>query len=165
MIDDEIKQIFEKAFDFLTKKYQFVVSKSLIESWGYSFYAKNITTGIKITYEFREEYILVVIYRLVDGEIIGDNEANAIRNNKPIARFGLDWIMKLRDPELPLKPTYDYEKKSESLENGNWLENYASFTSARLQKYASDMLQGDFSAFGKLDDMVKEKYGKYYQEH
>jgi len=150
----ELDNLFIEAFDFLFTEYSFKNISSKLESWGYKLIAANSTTGIEIKCEFREAFIVVVVYRLIDGKII-NNIDRAVRSNEPMAGFGLEWIIKLKNPELQIKSAYDYEIN---------LNDYALMVAGRLKEYASDILNGDFSMFGTLDAMVKESYKDYYKK-
>lgn len=158
----ELEQVFEKAFEFLKNEYDFNTLLSKREDWGYYFTAVNSTTGIEIKYEFKEAFIQIVIYRLIDGEII-KNITNAIKNNELITGFSLEWILALKNPEAQIKPAYEYGIESEFYEKEIGLKNYALIVAERLKEYASDILKGDFSVFSTLDIMVKENYKSYYQ--
>jgi hypothetical protein len=157
----KIEQIFEEAFAFLVREYNFIVLSSRKERWGYYFTAINSTTGIEIEYEFREALIRPIVYRLVNGKIV-KNTTSAIKNNKPIMGFSLEWILTLKNPEAQIKPAYEYGVESKFYDESAGLENYASFVAERLKEHADDVLKGDFSIFNTLDALVKENYKNYY---
>jgi hypothetical protein len=161
-MEKELEQVFEETFDFLKNEYGFNALLSKREDWGYYFTAINSTTGIEIKYEFREAFIQIVVYRLIDGEIV-KNITNAIKNNEPITGFSLEWILALKNPEAQIRPAYEYGIKSGFYEKESGLKNYASIVAERLKEYASDILKGDFSVFSILDRMVKENYKSHYQ--
>ena len=158
----KLEQVFEQTFDFLGKEYGFNTILSKREGGEYYFIAINSTTGIEIKYEFKEAFIQIVIYRLVDGKIV-KNITNAIKNNEPITGFSLEWVLALRNPEAQIKPAYEYEIESKYFDEENGLKNYVSIVAERLKEYASDILKGNFSVFDTLDMMVKENYSGYYQ--
>ena len=162
MKEEELEQVFEEAFDFLKNEYGFNTLLSKREDWGYYFTAINLTTGIEIKYEFKEAFIQIVIYKLIDGKIV-KNITKAIKNNETITGFSLEWILALKNPEAQIKPAYEYGIESKFYEKENGLKNYASIFAERLKEYASDILKGDFSVFSTLDIMVKENYKSYYQ--
>lgn len=157
-----LRKIFEESFSFLNSEYAFNTVVSKKEDWGYFFEAVNPTTGIEVKYEFKEAHIQVNIYKLVDGKIV-KNIANAIKNNESISGFSLEWIIAFKNPEAQVKPAYEYGKESEFYDDNNGLSNYVIFVAKKLKEYASEMLQGDFSVFGKLDEMVKKQYKEYYE--
>jgi predicted small secreted protein len=158
----ELEQVFKETFDFLKIDYGFSTILSKKEKWGYFFVAANATTGIEIKYEFKEAFIQIVIYRLVNGKIV-KNITNAIKNNEPITGFSLEWILALKNQEAQIKPVYEYGIKSTFYEKENGFKNYASIVAERLKEYASDILKGDFSVFDDLDIMIKENYKNYHQ--
>jgi hypothetical protein len=65
-------------------------------------------TGIEIEFEFREAIIQVILYRLVEGKFV-KNINNAVKEDAPITRVGLGWILRLRNPDAEIKPTYEYK--------------------------------------------------------
>ena len=143
--------MFREAFNYLFTDYDFSVISNANENWGYSLVAANLTTGIEIICEYREAFIQVILFRLVDGEIV-NNINSAIKNNDPILGHGLGWIIKLRNPEAQIKSAYEYETN---------ISNYTTMVAEKLKAYASDVLSGDFSIFSDLDTIVKENYKKY----
>ncbi len=158
----ELEQVFEQAFCFLKSEYGFNTILSKREDGGYYFTAINSTTGIEIIYEFKEAFIKIVIYKLINGEIV-KNITNAVKNNEPITGFSLEWILALKNPKAQIKPAYEYGIGSKYYEKGNGLKNYVLIVAERLEEYASDILKGDFSVFSTLDIMVKENYNSYYK--
>jgi hypothetical protein len=156
-----LEKIFEEAFSFLNSEYAFNTASSKKEDWGYYFTAVNPTTGIEIKYEFKEAYVQVIVYRLIDGKIVR-NITKAIKNNEPISGFSLEWIIALKNPEAQIKPAFDYGIESKFYDNNNGFKNYVEFVAKRLREYAAELLQGDFTSFSKLDEMVKKQYKDYY---
>jgi hypothetical protein len=161
--------MFKEAFSFLYDEFGFSVLSSKQEKWGYYLSASNSTTGLKIENEFREAYIHVTLYKLIDGKIVEnariiENTQNAAFYERPMTGFGLGWILSFRNPEVQIKPMYDYPPESifHDEQNGQW--NYILFVASRLKEYASDILQGDFSIFPELDVFVKAEYAKYFEE-
>lgn len=155
----ELEIIFEETFGFLLTDYNFCISFSKQEGWGYHLIATNSTTGIEIEYEFKEAFIQIYLYKLVDGKIV-KNVSSAIKNDEPIMGFGLGWIIQLVNPTDKIRPAYEYKEEPSFYDNKNGLRNYASFIASKLKRYASDILKGDFSLFGDLDTLVKENYNK-----
>jgi len=156
-----LSDTFYNSFNFLWNEFGFKINNDKKEEWGYRLDAKNDTTGIRIEYEYREAFISITLYKLVNGEI-AENTTQAILNNSEINGFSLDWILVLKNPEAQIRPAYEYGKESEFYDDNNGLSNYAVFVAKKLKKYATEMLQGDFSAFSKLDEMVKKQYKEYY---
>jgi len=148
MTKNELDLIFKEAFGSILSDYNFRLVSNKKENWGYRFEAINPTTGIEVKYEFREAYIQVILYKLINGQIVR-NTMSAITNDDSIAGFSLEWIIALKKPEAQIKSAYDY---------GLNLNDYALIVAGRLREYGGDVLSGDFSSFGALDAMVKENY-------
>jgi len=159
MKKSDLERIYKEVFSFLFTEYNFTIISSKSENWGYKLVAQNSTTGIEIIDEFREAYIQIYLYKLVDGEIIR-NSVYTIKTNEPIEGFELGWIIELKNPKAQIKPAYEYEIDSPFFDEKNGRKNYANFVASRLKEYASDILNGDFSSFSALDTMVKEYYKK-----
>ena len=156
----ELKLLFENTFRFLITDYNFNVISTKTDNGGFSLLAKNLTTGVKIIYELREAYIHIILYKLIDGEIVR-NTVSAIKNAEPINGFELGWIIELKNPEAQLKPVYEYGIESPFYDEKNGRKNYVEFVADRLKEYAGDILSGDFSTFSTLDKMVKEHCKNY----
>jgi hypothetical protein len=153
---------FEEVFDFLKKDFNFYTISSKDEDWGYSYEGKNKTTGIKITYEFTEAYINIMLYKLVDNEIV-ENTVSAIKGNKQINGFSLDLFVQVRNPDSIIKPAYEYGVNSEYYLPDVGLKNYAMLYANNLKQHATDVLNGDFSMFPQIEKIVKNKYKDYYK--
>jgi len=162
MKEQRIEDIFEEAFYFLLTDYEFSLTRSKKENWGYELIAMNSCTGVEIIYEFREAFAQIILYKLVDGKIV-KNMTNAIRNNEPITGVSLEWIIAYKNPKARIKPTYEYGVESPFHEK-NGLKNYVLFVANGLKEYAGDVLNGDFSIFGILDVMIKDNYWAYYNK-
>ena len=153
----EYKLLFENAFRFLITDYSFKIISTKTDNWGISILAKNLTTGVEIIDEIREAYIQITLYRLIGDEIV-ENTVSAIKNGESINGFELGWIIKLKNPDAQIKPAYEYGDGSPFHDEKNGKKNYVEFVAGKLKEYAGDILNGDFSSFGALDKMVKERY-------
>jgi hypothetical protein len=162
MRKDTLKKLFEELFSFLTDDFNFKIIKSRDEDWGYSYLAVNDTTGIEINYEFTQAYVNIMVYKLIDGEII-KNTVQAIKNEDLINGFSLDLIVEVRNPKDLIKPAYQYGMESDFYKPKVGLKNYISLFAENLKKYAFDILNGDFSIFTQLDEIMKKKYKDYYK--
>ena len=149
----ELDNMFKERFGFLFTDFRFKIISSKKENWGYKLVAANLTTGVEITYEFREAYIEVNLFKLIDGKII-NNMQHAMRNDDPMLGFGLGWVIMLKKPEARIKSAYEYEI--------NFID-YSLMVADRLKEYASDILNGDFSSFDALNTMVKEYWKEYFK--
>lgn len=151
--------IAQEQFKFLVSEYDFRLSKCEKEDWGYELIYLNDTTGVKITYEYREAYVFIMLYQLLDGEF-QENPRN-IEGNTILHGYGLDDLISLRNPQTLIKPAYDYGEQSKYYDEKNGLLLYVSEFAENLKKYAKDILKGDFTIFPELDKIVKERVKKY----
>jgi hypothetical protein len=158
MRKNELRETFITSFDFLWNSYGFVIKKDKKEDWGYTLEAVNKVAGIKVVYEYREAFVNVILYKLINGEII-ENTNKAILNNEKINGFSIDYIIKLLNPDDLEKPYYPKESE---VDEKNDLKFYVLKVAEKVKKYGTEILMGDFTLFDKLDTMVKEYYKDYY---
>lgn len=112
---------------------------SITEEWyGTEIVYKNQTTGIKVSFETRENDIFLYLIRLINGEVPAYLDA-------PSRWFYLDNVVKLRAPSLNL-PRKGFGEQLTPDDIDQILTAYA----AALQEYAEDILSGNFSAFAEL---------------
>lgn len=151
--------IAKEQFSFLESEYNFRLSKCEKEDWGYELIYLNNTTGVKITYEYREAYIFIMLYKLIDGNL-KENPRN-IEDSTILYGYSLDDMIILRNPDDLIKPTYEYDEQSKYFKENDGLSLYADAFSDNLKTYAKDVLNGDFTVFPDLDRIVKERVKKY----
>lgn len=148
----------KNQFSFLELKENFKLSKCEKENWGYELTYLNDTTGVKITYEYREAYIFIMLYELIDGSL-KENPRN-IEDNTILYAHSLDDIILLQNPDDLIKPTYEYNAQSKYFKETDELSLYIAAFSNNLKLYAKDILRGDFKNFQTLDSIVKERVKK-----
>lgn len=156
---NKLRYLFIQSFDFLWEDYKFAIISDKIEKWGYILEAKNTVTGIKFIYEYKEAFVNVIIYRLVDGELI-ENTTHAIINDEKINGFSLNRIISVINPS-DLQKVYHPKKKE--VDENNDLEIYLEQIAVQIRKYLPEILKGNFNLFCKLDKIVKEEYKSYYK--
>lgn len=154
--------IAQEQFNFLTSEYSFIQSKCDKEEWGYELIYLNDTTGIKITYEYSEAYIFIMLYQLIDGEF--RENPKKIEGNTILYGYGLDDLISLRNPQALIKPAFEYGEQSEYYDNEKGLSIYVSRFAENLKTYAKDIFKGDFTVFPELDKIVKERVERYRGE-
>ena len=159
MANKDFDVIAKEQFKFLESDFGFRLSKCDKEDWGYELIYLNNTTGVKITYEFREAYIFIILYKLVNGNLI--ENPRSIQENTILYGYGLDDIISLRNSQALIKPAYQYGKESEYYDKKKGLILYVSAFANNLKEYAADVLSGDFTIFNELDGVVKERANKY----
>jgi hypothetical protein len=159
MASTDFDVIAKEQFNFLKSDFGFQLSKSEKKDWGYELIYLNKTTGVKITYAFREAYIFIMLYKLVDGNLI--ENPRSIQENTVLHGYGLDDIISLRNPHALIKPSYQYGEESEYYDKKKGLTLYVTAFSNNLKEYASDVLVGDFKIFSEAQRVVKERVKKY----
>ena len=159
MADKDFNIIAKEQFSFLESEYNFRLSKCDKEDWGYELIYMSDTTGVKITYEYREAYIFIILYQLIDGDI-QENPRN-IQDNTILYGYGLDDIIGLHNPEDLVKPAYEYGEQSEYYDKDKGLSLFTSAFTNNLKTYGKDVLDGNFEIFPELDKIVKERVRSY----
>ena len=69
MADKDFDFLAKQQFSFLESEYNFRLSRCDKEDWGYELIYMSDSTGVKITYEYREAYIFIMLYKLIDGDL------------------------------------------------------------------------------------------------
>lgn len=152
---NDLKLIMTNAFNFLKTEYGFKLIKSKKESFGQSILYMNTATAVKLVFERRESYLLIVLYRLVNGVLIED--PLIIRKDTVLHGYGLDDVILLRNPSAVVGSTYQYPKESNYHDPLNGWSYYINDCAINLNKYAFDILRGDFTIFPELDKVVKKR--------
>ncbi len=159
MASEDFDIIAKKRFEFLEKDYSFILHQCDKQDWGYELIYKNETTGVRITYEFREAYVFIVLYKLINGKIV--ENPNSIEDDTKLNCYGLDDILTLRNPSSIVKPAYEYGDDSEFYNKEVGLDLYVTKFAENLRKHSHEILLGNFDFFVELDNVVKERVRKY----
>jgi hypothetical protein len=128
-------------FEYLST-YGFELAGNTRDNYGSEVTYKNRTTGVKVSYEVRENEIFVYLIRLINGEIPEYLDA-------PSCWFYLDNLVKLRSPatNVPRKKGSDWLTLDD-------IDRILSAYADLLRKYGEDVLRGDFSVFSELERQV-----------
>lgn len=159
MANKNFDQIAKEQFEFLELDFGFKLTKYQKKDWGYELIYLNKTTGVKITYEFQEAYIFIMLYQLISGNLI-ENPRN-IKEDTILHGYGLDDIIIHRNPSALIQPAYQYGEQSEYYDKEKGLMLYVSAFANNLKEYASDVLAGDFKIFNKVDRAVKQRADRH----
>ncbi|MCB0531337.1 MAG: hypothetical protein KDD14_04000 [Saprospiraceae bacterium] len=151
--------IAKEQFSFLESEYNFRLSKCDKENWGYELIYLSDSTGVKIIYEYREAYIFIMLYKLIDGDII-ENPRN-IQDKTTLYGYELDDLIRLKNPQALIKPAYEYGEQSEYYDEKDGLALYVDAFSSNLRAYAKDILSGNFEIFPELEGIVKQRARGY----
>ena len=154
-VASDFDQVVKEEFEYLIKEYGFSLVKCRDVAGGYEILFTNKTTGVLIEYEFREAYLFVTVYRLVNAVFVVD--PGIIEPDTVLNGFSLDDILAVRNPDTIIKPAYEYGADSEFYNPETGLRLYVHKFAENLKHNASDTLRGDFQLFGKLDKIVKER--------
>lgn len=122
--------------------YGFELAGTTRDRFGSEETYKNQTTGVKVSFDVRENDISVYLIRLINGEIPDYLEA-------PSRWFYLDNLVKLRSPatNVPRKKGSDWLTPDD-------IDRILSAYADLLRKYGEDVLRGDFSVFSELERQV-----------
>ena len=138
----------EKSFGSLILKYN--LKALILDSEEVIF--KNKTTGLRVVYEKKESAIFVQIGRLVACEFPKYKSVHEYDNDLK-NRFDINFLIKLRSSKSVASSLFNSSMRKT-------LDNYAS----AIDKYASDVLEGDFSVFPKLTKLVKANIEQLKQD-
>ena len=152
-------EIARNQFSFLISDYGCRLMECKEENWGYNLLYLNDTTGVKITYEYREAYIFIVLYKLVNGRLV--KNPGCVDDDTELHGYGLDDIVNLRNPDAIIKPAYEYGDDSEYHDEQNGMTRYVSQFAKNLKQYGYDVLLGDFSIFEEIEKIVKKRAREY----
>jgi len=155
MANKDFDIIAKEQFSFLESEYNFKLSKCSKENWGCELIYLNDVTGVKISYEYREAYIFIMLYQLINGNL-QENPRN-IEDGTILCGYGLDDLISIRNPSDLIKPAYEYGEQSEYDNKDNGLTLFTSAFADNLKTHAKDVLNGDFKIFPELDKIVKKR--------
>lgn len=157
-----------KSFSFLINKYKLKIILDNVERDIYStryietVYLKNKAAGLEITFEKREQGVFVNIYKLVNCEFPKDTfrlRSNRELYNKKgelINGFDVFDLIDLYNPKLDFSPfLYTKENSLKKI-----LDNYA----ISIDKCAGDVLNGNFSIFFKVKEIVDKRRQEYRRQ-
>ena len=142
----------KKEFSYLLEDFNFIVSEEKEPKWGFQVFMKNSTTGVIISFEFREFYVFLKICKLENDAFVDD--VKEIRSNSKINNFDYENLLLIRSPES-IYPKYT----DDTVFNDDLIEKIVSHHAKNLRENASDVLNGDFRVFKELEKIVKERAG------
>ena len=153
---DSFFEISERQFEFLRRDYNFrhKAKKTVGGIWLTTY--QNRTTAVEIAMEWQEQYLAITLCRLVDGKI--KENPVMIRPDSEIYCFNLENLLLLKSPAQIVTPDFGRSLSPQDMEK--ILAQYAH----ALQKYASDILAGDFQVFPALERMVKDRAKEFSSE-
>jgi len=149
-IVDAFYNISIEKFRFLVDEFGFGNPKKRVSGGLYRVIYQSRTTAVEIGLEWREQYIYVELFRLIDGKI--KENPIIVRPESKLYEFNLEDLLASRAPHYKLSP--NYFNKPLNIESVQYvLTHYAN----ALREFAKDVLQGDFSVFSELESIVKSR--------
>jgi len=147
--------IITDCFSFLITDFSFTKVEERTENWGIEIKYANDTTGVKITYEYREVYIFITIYQLHNGVML--DLPSHVDKNTELYCFGFDDAISILASDKLLKPMYDYEEDSKYCDKKNGLKYYVGQFADNLRVIGKPFLNGDFSLLPQLKSIIIER--------
>ncbi len=149
MTDIFFDLVIEK-FRFLIDEFRFKKGARKKEAGVYQIAYQNETTAVEISFEWRDQYIYVRLYRLINGT--KQEDPIVIQHYSELNNFDLEDLLSLRKPSLKISPSI-FGRALSKQDIETILEKYA----IAIHKHAIDILQGDFSIFAELEKIVKSR--------
>lgn len=140
----------KEEFFYLLKDFNFKISEEKELECSYQVSMKNSTTGIIITFDFREFYVFLKICKLENGKFIKD--IKEIKTKSKINNFDYENLLLIRSPKS-IYPRYT----DDTILNDALIENIVRFHAKNLKETAYDILIGDFHIFQELEKIVKQR--------
>ncbi len=143
---EPFKGEYQKHFRFLQDNFgcRLVDAKESVYEASVTY--TNATTGVEITFDPRENYILVSLIRLIGGEVVPYHVA-------PHNWLYLHELLEARAPS-----TVIHGKKHGDWMTGPDMERILSEYADALRRYGDDILRGDFSLFTQLVEARRRRY-------
>ncbi len=151
---ESIDALISEAFSFLVVDLGFRQERPLRTREGVEVAFLSDVCGVRAAYEIRDAYLYVTLHRLSGGRFVRDD---AIRPETALTSHSLDDILLLRSPSALVRPVYAYGSQSEYYQGRRGMVLYVSRFAQNLRDHAADVLSGDFSVFGLLDPLVKQR--------
>jgi len=136
-------RVAKKAFRFLIDEFQCRLTSKKSDAWGAELTYQNDTTAVNVRYEPREQFVFVLLCRLINGKMPAYDSFDS---------FGLSDLLTLRAPELKIRKRSAPERFTE-----NDLRHMVITFARGVRGHATDILHGDFSIFPELEKIVKRR--------
>lgn len=153
-IVDTFSKVCLEKFHFLVTEFDCKSAVKKDKAGLYRVRFRNGTTAVEIGLEWREQYIYVEVYRLVDGKM--EDNPIVIRPESDLTVFNLDDLIAIRAPGLQLNS----QSPGKPLTSHD-IDKILTDRALALRDYGRDVLQGDFRVFRKLDRIVKSRMLAY----
>ena len=149
-LTDKFFEIGEKDFQFLVDKFGFKKRARIKDAGVYSLLFETKTTYVAISFEWRDQYINVLLGRR-DRKAPQD-KGRLPRPEDELVAFSLEDLLKLRTGKYAIGDN----RFGRALTRKDIKEILSTYARALLE-HAADVLQGDFSVFSKLEKIVRKR--------
>jgi hypothetical protein len=149
-ITDEFFKVGEKEFQFLVDEFGFKRRARETDAGVYSFRYETKTAEIGIGFEWRDQYIYVLLGRL--DRKAPQEKGRLPRPEDELTVFNLEDLLKLRTGKYAI----DEDRFGKALTRKDVKEILSTYA-RRLREHAADVLQGDFSIFPELEKIVRKR--------
>lgn len=137
-------------FQFLVDELGFRRGAKKSEGGLYSARYENEKTAVEIGLEWKEQYVYVELFRLINGQI--KENPIIIRADSELTVHNLEDLIAIRAPKMTLGTKY-FGKLITVESLAHVLSHYA----RALRELGGDVLEGDFTVFRELESIVKER--------
>lgn len=153
-------QIAEQCFSFLEDEYGFVIDKIEdtypSDGGGVIIYInKQHGMALSVQYSFMGAYVYIDIYKLINGEIIENDEP--ITESSNIYKVDFDFLV---PKAASMKHSFEYGDNSPYHDEKNGLYNFVSEFAKLLRKHGHAILSGDWSEFHKAERIIRKRVRK-----
>jgi hypothetical protein len=134
----------KSAFSYLVNDFGYELQSAHDENtgWDVCYASEKNGVGVKVIYEKRESLIMILIYKLKEEKMIG--------NESPISSTSCIRCVNFcdaLDPEDQIRPGYSYGNDSRYLDPLHGSENYIKDAADLLKTRGHDLLSGDLTKF------------------
>lgn len=143
-------KISAEKFQFLVHEFGFRRGAKRSESGLYSVRYESETTAVEIGLEWKEQYVYVELFRLINGRI--KQNPIIIRSDSELTMHNLDDFIGIRNPEMTRGS--EYVSKPITVDS---LNHVLTYYSCALRESGGNVLRGDFAVFRELESIVKAR--------
>lgn len=155
----KITATIRRVFRFLETEFEFRHTYASEDELRVDYKRTQKSVGIRVEWCHRSQYLFLHIYRLVNGEMLDNDEPI---NGKTLMH-SIEFTDALERSQR-MMPGYKYDETSSYFDEVNGFENYFMEFAIRLQQFGTDFLDGDFSRFPQIVRKIKRR-ARYYRDH
>lgn len=149
-IIDQFFDIGEKDFQFLVGEFGFKKRANKTDVGVYRLPYENETTKVEIGFEWREQYVYVLLGRRDRKK--PQEKGRLPRPEDELVAFNLEDLLKLRTGKYAV----DQDRFGKALTHKDIKEILSTYARG-LREHAADVLQGDFTIFPELEKIVRKR--------